>query len=87
MSNQELIKEPVSLEQVLILAQRLRPVDQARLVARLAPQMEGFLTQIEPDVTGKQITLRGLLTDLGPAPSADEIDEAQHEMWASFAQD
>lgn len=26
--------------------------------------------------------VRGLLRDLGPAPSADEIDEARRELWA-----
>lgn len=87
MNNQELTKESISLEQVLMLARQLRPVDQARLVARLAPQMEGFLAQIEPDHSTPHSPLRGLLADLGPAPSADEIDEAQQEMWASFAQE
>jgi hypothetical protein len=28
--------------------------------------------------------MRGLLTDLGPAPSAEEIAEARHEPWSSF---
>jgi hypothetical protein len=29
----------------------------------------------------------GLCTDLGPAPSAEEIDEARREMWTSFPRD
>lgn len=29
-------------------------------------------------------SLRGLLRDLGPAPSEGTIDEVRHEMWASF---
>ena len=28
--------------------------------------------------------LRGLLRDLGPAPSTEVIDEARHEMWGNF---
>lgn len=59
MKNQELTKESISLEQVLILARRLRPVDQAQLVARLAPQMEGFLAQIELDLSTPHSPLRG----------------------------
>jgi hypothetical protein len=29
----------------------------------------------------------GLCADLGPAPSAEEIDEARREMWAGFPRD
>lgn len=28
--------------------------------------------------------VRGLLRDLGPAPSSDEFDEARHELWGEF---
>ena len=31
--------------------------------------------------------LVGLCADLGPAPSAEDIDEARREMWASFPRD
>jgi hypothetical protein len=27
------------------------------------------------------------LADLGPAPTAEEIDEARHEAWANFPRD
>jgi hypothetical protein len=27
------------------------------------------------------------LADLGPAPSAEDIDEVQHEMWDAFAEE
>ena len=32
-------------------------------------------------------TLVGLCADLGPAPSAEEIDEARREIWAAFPRD
>jgi hypothetical protein len=32
-------------------------------------------------------SLIGLCADLGPAPSAEEIDEARREMWAGFPRD
>ena len=79
----------VTLDQVLALAQRLRPVDQARLVARLAPAVERVLGQTESSsaLSASRTSLRGLLADLGPAPSAEDIDEVQREMWATFTRE
>ena len=78
----------VTLGQVLALAQHLRPVDQVRLVARLAPTIERVLGQVESSVPSASRTpLRGLLADLGPAPSAEDIDEVQREMWATFTRE
>lgn len=73
----------VTLDQVLALARRLRPVDQARLVMRLAPAIEQTLSHPTSDVSNRT-PLRGLLSDLGRAPSDAEITEAQHEMWSTF---
>lgn len=78
----------ITFEQVFRMARRLRPVDQARLVARLAPAMERLVEQIDHAPAERPRTpLRGLLADLGPAPSAEEIDEVQREMWASFSEE
>jgi hypothetical protein len=78
----------ITFEQVFRLARRLRPVDQARLVARLAPAMERLVEQIDhAPAEQPRVPLRGLLADLGPAPSAEEIDEVQREMWASFSEE
>jgi hypothetical protein len=74
----------ITFEQVLALAQLLPPVDQARLIARLVPVMEKLLDHVEQPLSPRK-PLRGLLADLGPAPSAEDIDEVQREMWASFA--
>ncbi|MEW6127129.1 MAG: hypothetical protein AB1757_08825 [Acidobacteriota bacterium] len=77
-----------TFEQALAMAQQLPPVDQARLIARLAPAIEKFLEHVEkPELPERQVRMRGLLADLGAAPSTEEIDEVQHEMWASFAED
>jgi len=71
----------VTLEQVLTLARKLRPVDQARLVVRLAPRIEQFLNQVEGEEASQpRRPLRGLLPNIGPAPSAEDIDEARREM-------
>ncbi len=78
----------VTLEQVLLLAQQLRPVDQARLVVRLVPKVELFLNQVEGrDASEFRQPLRGLLSDLGTAPSAEDIDAVQREMWAAFGRE
>ena len=88
MSTQATVADEITFDQVFDLAQRLRPVDQARLIARLAPKMEWLLDQVEPVTTVQpRQSLRGLLADLGPAPSAEDIDEVQREMWAAFAQE
>ena len=75
----------ISFEQVLVLAQRLRPVDQARLAARLMPTVETVLNQVAlDDAPPTRKPLRGMLADLGKAPSAPDIDEIQRSMWSTF---
>jgi len=87
MSSSVLTTNEITLEQVLSLAQRLRPIDQVRLAVRLAPKVEWVLTQMEIEPTLTRTPLRGLLADLGAAPSAEEIDEVQREMWAGFGKE
>ena len=77
----------VTLDQVLALARRLRPVDQVRLIVRLAPTMEHMLTQLPPAAETARPRLRGLLADLGTAPSDADITAIQREMWATFPSD
>ncbi len=71
----------VSFEQVLQLAQRLPVKEQVRLASRLAPVAIAATNQKDAPFTS---TLWGALAHLGPAPSADEIDEARREMWRNF---
>lgn len=71
----------VTLDQVLGLAHQLSPRDQARLVARLAPALERALEQ---PLSSPRPDFWGMLSDLGAAPSAEEIDEARREAWANF---
>ena len=69
------------LEDVIAVALRLSPVDKVRLVERVASVLENDLVASRP---APRRSLRGLWADLGPAPSAEEIDEARREAWASF---
>lgn len=77
----------VTFDEVLTLARRLAPDDQARLVVKLTPAIEYLLRR--SNLSEKQPSrqsLYGILAHLGPAPSAEDIDEVQKEMW-SFLDD
>jgi len=71
----------VTLDQVFGLAHQLSPRDQARLVVRLAPALERALDQ---PLSRPRPDFWGILSDLGSAPSAEQIDEARREAWANF---
>ena len=75
-------EDAVTLEEVLKLANQLSPIDKVRLIERVAPEVERDLTA-RPGRESR--SLLGLLKDLGPAPSAAEIDAARREAWASFS--
>lgn len=77
----------VNLDYVLALARRLRPIDQARLIARLAPTIEQILPSSLVSEQTARLPLRGLLTDLGMAPSDNDIVDVQREMWSTFPHD
>lgn len=71
----------ITLEDVLDLVKRLSLVDKVRLIERVAPQIERELATVQPS---PRKSLYGLCADLGPAPSADDIDTARREEWANF---
>jgi hypothetical protein len=58
-------------------------VNQARLVVQLTPTIEQLLPQPLPTASGR-VPLRGLLSDLGAAPSDQDIVDVQRDMWSSF---
>jgi thioredoxin-like negative regulator of GroEL len=69
------------LEQVVALAQNLSPLDKVRLVERLMATLEETLEEVDKR---PRKSLLGVLSQFGPAPSAEEIDEARREMWGNF---
>lgn len=73
--------QTVILEDVFDLVRQLPARDKVRLIAWLAPEIERDFPQkrIQP-----RKSLWGLWADLGPAPSAEEIDQARREEWANF---
>jgi hypothetical protein len=75
------MEKVVTLEEALELVKQLSPVDKTRLIKRIVPDIERELITAQP-VPRK--SLWGLCVDLGPAPSAEEIDQARREEWANF---
>jgi hypothetical protein len=78
-----LMSEPI-LNHVRHLAMSLTPEEQLKLIAELAVQLQN---QSQPRPKKPAGSMRGALADLGPAPSAGEIDEARREAWASVPRD
>jgi hypothetical protein len=75
------MEKVVTLEQVLELTKQLSLLDKVRLIERVAPQIARALEVARP---APRKSLWGLCADLGPAPSAEDIDEARREAWANF---
>lgn len=74
-------EKAVSLDNVLTSALQLDPADKAQLIERLALSLEHDLKSMRP---APKRSLLGLCADLGPAPSAEDIDAARHEAWGNF---
>ena len=77
--------EEITLDVVLALAKQLRPSDQAQLVTRLAPESITLIEQIEASPAiprSRAESIYGILSDLGPGPSSEDIDEVRREMWS-----
>ena len=76
--------DEITFEEVLELTLRLSPQEQAELAKRLAETIN------DPLIAGESLSIpprrsaHGILAHLGPAPSAEEIDEARREAWRNF---
>lgn len=67
-----------SLQNVLHLAKQLTPIEKVQLIEKIVPDLEAHLEVIDTSRTSPKLQLRsvyGLCADLGPAPSAEDIDE------------
>ncbi len=74
----------MTLEQVLTIANQLSMADRLRLIERMLPDFQQALTDVNPI---PKRSLYGLCADLGPAPSAEDIDEMRKEAWANFGEE
>ena len=69
----------VTLEEVLASVRQLSPVDKARLIERIVPDIERELKSARP---AERESLRGLWRGLDI--TEEDIAEARREMWGSF---
>ena len=69
------------MEQIRELAKTLSPGQQLMLIGELVASLRYNLA---PDEKRPSRSLYGAMKDLGPAPSAEDIDEARREAWANF---
>jgi hypothetical protein len=69
----------VSLEEALDLVKQLSPLDKARLIERIVPDIERELKAARPT---PRKSLRGLWQGLDI--TEEEIAEARREMWSNF---
>jgi len=73
------MERSVTLEEALDLVKQLSPLDKARLIERIVPDIERELKAARP--TSRK-SLRGLWRGLDI--TEEEIAEARREMWSNF---
>lgn len=73
------MNESVTLEEVLASVRQLSPVDKARLIERIVPDIERELKSLR---STPRKSLRGLWRGLDI--TQEDIAEARREMWGSF---
>ncbi|HEU0141675.1 MAG TPA: hypothetical protein VFQ79_18270 [Bryobacteraceae bacterium] len=72
----------MTVEESIVQAVRALPPNKKEAVLRYAESLQ------EPNGVEKPVrNLYGLWKDLGPGPSAAEIDEVRHEAWKNFLRD
>jgi hypothetical protein len=72
----------LTFDDVLTQFKSLSPVDKIRLMQEMMNVLRQEI-QTQPVEEDRQ-RWYGMCADLGPAPSAEDIDEVRREMWKSF---
>jgi hypothetical protein len=78
------VKRVVTLKEALDVVKQLSPVDKARLIEQIVPDIERELAASPRALPTARKSLWGLCADLGPAPTSGDIDQARREEWARF---
>lgn len=76
-----------SLEAVLAQAFGLSTLDKVRLIEKVSPKIEEEIRSVQAQPAKTYRSLWGVCRGLGPAPSAEDIDQARQEMWGVFPRD
>ena len=71
--------EAVTLDEALAFVRQLSPLDKARLIERMVPDIERELRAAR---SIPRVSLRGLWRGLDI--TGEEIDQAREEMWGEF---
>jgi len=75
-------------EQVAALAKSLSRLEKIQLIEEVMATLKQELTGTDTDELSENPKPRrsayGILADLGPAPSAEDIDEVRKEVWKNF---
>ena len=71
----------ISFEQIAALTDQLSAIEKVRLLERLTLGLEH---QLAEEKSRPRRSAYGIAADLGPAPSAEDIDEVRREMWKNF---
>jgi hypothetical protein len=71
--------DSVTLEQALALVRQLSPIDKARLIERIVPDIE---RELKAGQSAPRKSLRGLWRGLDI--TTEEIAQARRDMWGSF---
>ena len=71
--------EAVTLDETLAFVRQLSPLDKARLIERMVPDIE---RELRAAGSTPRVSLRGVWRGLDI--TGDEIDQAREEMWGEF---
>ena len=74
-------------EAVLEQAFELDTLDKLRLIEKVAPKIEEEVRNARPESARSHASLWGSCREMGPAPSAEDIQDARQEMLAGFPRD
>ena len=76
--------KPPTLDDLIAYGKRLSTLDKLRLIEELIRDVKETITQAP---TAPLESLYGTLADLGPGPSAEDIDQTRREMLHNFPRD
>jgi hypothetical protein len=77
------LDRPATLQDILEQSRTLSPRQRVRLIERLAADLEGEVGLNDSE----ERSLLGLWSDLDSAPSDAVVEQARHDMWATFPRD
>jgi hypothetical protein len=78
------VSESATIEKAIAILKELSPRERLKVLEQMLPVTKQEIAEEQPR---PKKSLRGIVAHLGPAPSAEDIDEARREAWANFPRD